>query len=143
MVAEILQIYSYGGQGYDYWRYLFPAYVLGSAGAMLCYFASAVNIVVFAPPEMSGVISAWVQVVAQVSGAVTLAVQAAFETEDFADWMQSAGRTFWFVFAWVAVLGLQYVIFYTKPGTPEEEHELARKRIAETGKGEGVIVEEA
>lgn len=25
LVAEVLQIYSYGGRGYDYWRYCFVA----------------------------------------------------------------------------------------------------------------------
>lgn len=25
MIASVLQIYSYGGRGYDYWRYCFPA----------------------------------------------------------------------------------------------------------------------
>jgi hypothetical protein len=110
---------------------------------MLAYFGSAISVVVYAPPEMSGVISAWVQVVAQVGGAVALAVQAAFETEDLSNWMTSAGRTFWFIVAWVAVLGLQYRILWRRPGTPEEEHALARARIAATGKGEGVILEDA
>lgn len=62
IVAEILQVYSYGGQGYDYWRYCFPAFVLGSAGAMICYFGSAINVIAYAPPEMSGVMGAWTQV---------------------------------------------------------------------------------
>ena len=43
--------------------------------------------------------------------------------------------------AWVAVLAIQYVIFYKKPGTPEEEHERSRQRIRESGKGEGVLAE--
>jgi hypothetical protein len=140
IAAELLMIYSYGGQGYDYWRYVFPAFVLGSAGAMITYFGSAISVLVYAPPEMSGVISAWTQVVAQVGGAVALAVQAAFETTDLADWMKGAGRTFWFVLAWIAVLGLQYVIFWRKPGTPVEEHDLARRRIAAKGMDEGVSV---
>lgn len=106
---------------------------------MITYFASAISVLVYAPPEMSGVISAWTQVVAQVGGAVALAVQAAFESEDLSDWMKSAGRTFWFILAWVAVLGLQYSIFWRKPGTPLEEHELARKRIQEKGKDVGVV----
>lgn len=106
---------------------------------MITYFGSAISVLVYSPPEMSGVISAWTQVVAQVGGAIALAVQAAFETEDLADWMKSAGRTFWFILAWSAVLGLQYRILWRRPGTPAEEHEMARKRIAQTGKGEGVI----
>lgn len=72
MGASVIQIYSYGGAGWDYWKYLFPAYVMGSTGAMIVYFGSAISVVVYAPPEMSGVISAWSQVVSQVGGAIAL-----------------------------------------------------------------------
>jgi hypothetical protein len=41
VAAELLQIYSDGGLGMNYWKYCFPAYILGSAGAMAIYFASA------------------------------------------------------------------------------------------------------
>lgn len=44
--------------------------------------------------------------------------------------------------AWVAVLAIQFVIFYKTPGTPEEEHERARQRIRESGKSEGIVGEE-
>lgn len=32
----------------------------------------------------------------------------------------------------------QFLIFYKTPGTPDEEHEAARKRIRESGKDAGV-----
>ena len=41
IIAEILQVYSDGGLGMNYWKYCFPAYILGSAGAAITYFASA------------------------------------------------------------------------------------------------------
>lgn len=41
IIAEILQVFSNGGHGTDYWRYCFPAFVLGSAGAVMTFFASA------------------------------------------------------------------------------------------------------
>lgn len=72
-------------------------------------------------------------------GAIALAVQGAFESKDPSDWQGSAGKTFWFMFAWVAVLGLQYSIFWRRPGSPAEEHALARKRIADKGISEGVV----
>jgi hypothetical protein len=87
-----------------------------------------INIVSYCPPEMGGVIGAWVQVVAQVGGAICLAVQAAFD-KDITNWKQSGARAYWFMLAWAAVLCLQYGVFYKQPGTPEEEHEKARKRI--------------
>lgn len=83
---------------------------------------------------MGGVAGAWTQVLAQIGGAVTLAVQAAFD-DDILNWKKSGARAYWFLIAWTALLAGQYVVFYKRPGTPEEEHEKARQRIMET-KGE-------
>lgn len=74
----------------------------------------------------------------QVAGAITLAVQASFEGDGVADWNKAGRRSFYFQIAWTAVLLLQFLIFYRKPGTPDEEHEAARKRIRESGKDAGV-----
>ena len=82
---------------------------------------------------MAGVAGAWTQVLAQVGGAVALAVQAGLQTDNLSDWPKSSGRAYWFMVAWVAVLSLQYVIFYRKPEGVAEEHEKARKRIREAG----------
>ena len=61
MVAEVLQIYSGGGNGYDYWRFCFPAYILGSVGAVICFMASAINIITYCPPEMAGELDVFTQ----------------------------------------------------------------------------------
>jgi hypothetical protein len=79
---------------------------------------------------MAGVAGAWTQVVAQIGGAVTLAVQAGFEG-NHGDWRSTFGRSFWFMFGWIALLCGQFVILYKQPGTPAEEHENARRRIME------------
>lgn len=149
-------VYSDGGRGMKYWSFVFPAFVsatlqyrirtptddshqlLGSSGAIISYFASAVNLISYCPPEMAGVAGAWTQVLAQIGGAICLAVQAGLQTNNLADWKQSSGRAFWFLVAWVAVLAITYVVFHREPGTPEEEHELARKRIKDAGIDEGV-----
>ncbi|EIW70400.1 hypothetical protein TREMEDRAFT_28441 [Tremella mesenterica DSM 1558] len=138
IIAEILQSQSNGGLGNDYWRFCFPAFVIGSAGAILLFFASAINLITYCPPEMAGVASAWTQVVAQVGGSVCLAVQAGMET-NLAVWKQSGARAFYFLLAWAAVLCFQFLIFYKTPGTPAEEHDATRKRIAASGKDLGVI----
>ncbi|KAK4693046.1 hypothetical protein P7C70_g9008, partial [Phenoliferia sp. Uapishka_3] len=123
MIAEILVYFSNGGVGMDYWKFVFPGFLLGSAGAILTYFGSAINVIQNCPPEM-----------AQVGGALLLGVQAGLQ-KPFATtkWKKSGARAFWFGFAWVFVLALQFVWAYKEPGTPEEEHELARKRIKEAG----------
>jgi hypothetical protein len=54
IVAEILQVFSDGGVGKGYWRYDFPAFLLGSAGAVLAFMAASINLITFCPPEMAG-----------------------------------------------------------------------------------------
>jgi hypothetical protein len=142
IVAEVLQIYSDGGLHMDYWKYCFPAFILGSAGAMMSYFAAAINLIIYCPPEMAGVASAWTQVMAQVGGAVTLAVQAGLDVsgEGFFDWKKTSGRAYWFMIAWVAVLAGQYAILYRDAGDPTEEHERTRQRIKDANEDEGVFL---
>lgn len=41
ILAYILMVFSNGGLGLDYWKYCFPAFIVGSGGAMLVYFASS------------------------------------------------------------------------------------------------------
>ena len=122
----------------DYWRYCFPAFVIGSVGAILMFFASSINLISYCPPEMAGVAGAWTQVLAQVGGSVTLGVQAGLQT-NLLDWRKSSGRAYWFMLAWIAAGALQYVIFYKPYGTVEEEHEATRQRIKESGKNLGTI----
>ncbi|OCF36546.1 efflux protein EncT [Kwoniella heveanensis CBS 569] len=139
IAAELLQVFSNGGAGKDYWRFCFPAYIIGSAGAVITYFASAINLISYCPPEMAGVAGAWTQVVAQIAGAITLAVQASFEGDGIRDWKMAGRRSFYFQIAWTAILTIQYLVFYKQPGTPEEEHEAARKRIRDSGKDAGLL----
>jgi hypothetical protein len=63
-------------------------------------------------------------------------VQAGLQT-NLVDWREPNGRAYWFTIAWVTVLTLQYVVFYKTPGTPEEEHEAARRRIQEWARMRG------
>nr|XP_019013488.1 efflux protein EncT [Kwoniella pini CBS 10737]OCF52269.1 efflux protein EncT [Kwoniella pini CBS 10737] len=141
IAAELLQVFSDGGAGKDYWKYCFPAFILGSAGAVVTYFASAINLISYCPPEMAGVAGAWTQVMAQIAGAITLAVQASFEGAGISNWKLVGRRSFYFQIAWTAILVIQYLVFYKTPGTPEEEHEATRQRIAAKGGDSGVISE--
>lgn len=40
MIAYVLLALCNGGLGLDYWRFCFPAFLLGSAGAIMSYVAS-------------------------------------------------------------------------------------------------------
>jgi len=67
-----------------------------------------------------------------------LAVQAGLQTSNPADWTTSGARAFWFMLAWVAILALQYIVFYKTPETQEREHEMARQRMKEAN-GEEIL----
>ncbi|KAL8283968.1 hypothetical protein RQP46_005081 [Phenoliferia psychrophenolica] len=133
MIAEVLQVYSDGGSGMNYWKFCFPAFILGSAGAIMSIFASSINLIQSCPPEKAGVTGAWVQVLSQVGGSVCIAVQAGLQGSDYKVWSSSAANGYWFVFAYTGVLALQYVIFYKTPASTEEEHERARLRMKDPG----------
>lgn len=82
--------------------------------------------------------SAWTQVLAQVGGAICLAVQAGLQGPDISDWKNGGSRGFWFMFAWTAVCAGQFVILYKEPQSIEVEHELARERIRASNLDEGI-----
>ncbi|WWC89219.1 uncharacterized protein L201_004137 [Kwoniella dendrophila CBS 6074] len=131
--AEVLQIFSEGGNGSDYWKFCFPSFIIGSFGAMLIYVACTINLITYGPPSMAGVFGAWTNVLAQVGGAITMAVQAGLQdtTNKPPKWSLSGSRTCYFLIGWVTVLAIQFLVFFKQPGTPEEEQELAMKRIME------------
>ncbi|TYJ53579.1 hypothetical protein B9479_005784 [Cryptococcus floricola] len=129
VIAEVLQLKSEGGHGTDYWRFIFPAFVLGSAGGMIVIFASQINLVQMCPPEMAGVAAAWISVLFQVGGALTLAVMSGLESTNPSTFMQSGAKVCYFIIGYTIVLAGIYVGFYKTPKSLEEEHKEARERI--------------
>ncbi|TYJ53578.1 hypothetical protein B9479_005783 [Cryptococcus floricola] len=129
VIAEVLQIKSAGGPGQDYWRFVFPAFVLGSAGGMMVIFASQINLVQMCPPEMAGVAGAWVSVLFQVGGALTMAVMSGLESSHPTSFMEAGGKVYYFIIGYTILLAGIYVAFYRTPKPLGEEHEAARRRI--------------
>ncbi|KAL7421600.1 hypothetical protein Q5752_003369 [Cryptotrichosporon argae] len=136
-VAQILQYFSDGGSGKNYWKYCFPAFIIGSGGAIAAYLTSAIAIITYCPPESGGVAGAWTQVVAQIGGAVALAVQSGLEQPILTEWKPNA-RAYWYELALFGVVGTAFLVFYKTPGTPEDEHEAARRRIRASNGDAGV-----
>ncbi|KAL1407889.1 hypothetical protein Q8F55_007325 [Vanrija albida] len=130
MTAEALMYFSDGGKHMDYWKFCFPAFVIGSMGAISVFMASGINLISFCPPEMGGVAGAWTQGLAQVGSAIALGVQAGLEGTELADWKHNA-RSFWYEFAALALVATVYAVFYSEPRGTLEEHSLTRERIAE------------
>nr|XP_019046433.1 hypothetical protein I302_05182 [Kwoniella bestiolae CBS 10118]OCF25363.1 hypothetical protein I302_05182 [Kwoniella bestiolae CBS 10118] len=132
-IALILMVFSDGGEGNKYWRFVFPAFVLGGFGAMITHYTTAISIVTYSPPEGAGVSGTFINTVAQIGASLALSVQAGLQDTSDAvpTWENSGSRTWHFMIAWTTVLGLQFTIFFKPPGTPEEEHEATRRRIRE------------
>ncbi|KAL1410473.1 hypothetical protein Q8F55_004484 [Vanrija albida] len=130
MVANVLMYFSDGGTGMNYWKFVFPAFVLGSSGAVVMYMASGINLIAFCPPEMGGVAGAFSQALAQVGGAIGLAMQAGLSRGSHANWKRDA-TSYWYQLVATALVAVIYVVCYSTPSTAEEEHRLTRERIAE------------
>ncbi|KAG1841900.1 major facilitator superfamily domain-containing protein [Suillus subalutaceus] len=79
MVATVLLALG-GGNPQDYWSYIFPAFVLGSAGAMLTYTHTNIAIFQAAPSSMVGTVGAIFNGALQFGSAIGLAGVSSIET---------------------------------------------------------------
>jgi len=113
-VGLILLIFSQGGNGDDYWRFVFTGFVIGSFGAILTFLALNVSIVQAVPPQASGVAGALLQVCLQIGAVIGLSVQAGLYSRvdnDLSNWKGSQFG-FWFIFAWMIITGIAILIFF-------------------------------
>ncbi|KIJ13611.1 hypothetical protein PAXINDRAFT_44947, partial [Paxillus involutus ATCC 200175] len=69
-----------GGQPDQYWSYVFPAFALGSGGAMLTYTHTNIPIFQVAPASMAGTVGAMLNGALQFGSAIGLAAVGPIET---------------------------------------------------------------
>jgi hypothetical protein len=111
--------------GTDYWRYLFPGQIVGSAGMMVVFTGVNVGIMTTVPSEMAGVAGAMLQVALQVGSAVALSIQAGLFTihpgglEDF----RNPQISFYFVIGWGIVWLVGFLVWYRQPKADEADEE--------------------
>ncbi|KAJ8581984.1 MFS general substrate transporter [Rhizopogon salebrosus TDB-379] len=118
MVSTILMAFG-GGKPEDYWPYVFPAFVLGSSGAMLTYTHANIAIFQATPSSMAGTVGAIFNSALQFGSAIGLAAMVSIETSVQATHGGSheyAGRasSFWFLFGFVALQFISISIFYDR-----------------------------
>ncbi|OAX40409.1 MFS general substrate transporter [Rhizopogon vinicolor AM-OR11-026] len=118
MVAAILLALG-GGEPENYWPYMFPALVVGTAGGILTYVHA--NIVIFqvAPSSMAGTVGATFNGTLQCGSAVGLAAVTSIETSVEATHggpQEYAGRAtaFWFLLGIVVLEFISISIFYDR-----------------------------
>ncbi|KAG2355276.1 major facilitator superfamily domain-containing protein [Suillus spraguei] len=118
MVATLLLALG-GGKPENYWPFVFPAFVLGSAGVMVAF--SHTNIAIFqaAPSSMSSTVGAMYNGALQFGSAIGLAAITSIETSVEATHGGSheyAGRaaSFWFILGIVTLQSILISIFYDR-----------------------------
>jgi MFS family permease len=120
IVGYILFTRSGTQVGADYWRYLFPAFLIGSAGNFTMFNATSVGVMISVPPEMAGVAGAVLQVAFQIGSAVGLAVQSGLETINPGSIsnFENVQASFYFEMGWEIVWVIAFLIFYRPKKTP-------------------------
>ncbi|KAL1942302.1 hypothetical protein VTO73DRAFT_6366 [Trametes versicolor] len=125
IIATILLAFADGPE--RYWPFIFPAFVLGSAGAMLTYTHTNIAIFRTSPTSMAGTVGAIFNGALQLGSAIGISAVGSIETSVEARNGGSesyAGRAaaFWFLLAIVGIEFLALLVFYrrSKEGTAEE-----------------------
>ncbi|KAH9895729.1 MFS general substrate transporter [Cubamyces lactineus] len=110
-----------------YWSFIFPAFVLGSAGAMLTYTHTNIAIFRTSPASMAGTVGAIFNGALQLGSAVGISAVGSIESSVEATHGGShsyAGRaaSFWFLLAIVCVEFISMLVFYrrSKEGLAQE-----------------------
>lgn len=106
--------------GTNYWRYLFPAFLIGSAGNMAAFTGTNVAIMTSVPAEMSGVTGAILQVGLQLGGTIAFAVQAGMLTVNPGglENPENLRASLYFQMGWAALWLIMFLAFYRNPKQP-------------------------
>ncbi|TXT09246.1 hypothetical protein VHUM_02720 [Vanrija humicola] len=113
--------------GKDYWRWLFPAFIIGSGGNAACFSAANVAVMVSSPPEMAGVTGAVLQVSLQVGAAVAFAVQAGLLTlhPGGVSNVDNIHASFYFQIGWLLLTLIGFLATYRPSKGPASDPEAA------------------
>ncbi|BEI80665.1 hypothetical protein CcaverHIS002_0111940 [Cutaneotrichosporon cavernicola] len=100
--------------GKDYWRFIFPGMLLGSAGNMAAFIGTNVAIMTSVPAEMSGVTGAVLQVGLQLGATIGFATQAGLLTvnEGGLSNPENLRASFYFQLGWCALFLIMFLVFY-------------------------------
>ncbi|OJA18472.1 hypothetical protein AZE42_04978 [Rhizopogon vesiculosus] len=145
MVATMLLAF-HGGKPEDYWPYVFPAFALGSSGAMLIFAHGSIAIFQAVPPSMAGTVGAIFNSALQFGSAIGIAIMTSIETSVEATHggsQEYAGRAaaFWFLAGIIVLQLISISVYYDrstdhKPKHEHSEHALAHLSTDSKGKHE-------
>ena len=121
--GSMLFAFSGGGHGSDYWRYMFPGQIIGTAGGMIVFIGMNTAIIQSFPVEFAGVGGSFANILFQVGGVIGIAVQAGLiSTGDgtIEDWTGSA-NSYYFTSAYIMATGIIFVLWYRQEKMPHHE----------------------
>ncbi|KAG2072282.1 MFS general substrate transporter [Suillus decipiens] len=128
MVATVLLALG-GGKPQDYWLYIFPAFALGSAGAMVTYTHTNIAIFQATPSHMAGTVGAIFNGALQFGSAIGLAGVSSIQTSvevirGGSHEYNGRSAAFWFIFAVVSIQFISVSLFYDRSmdHTPQPKH---------------------
>ncbi|OCF30724.1 efflux protein EncT [Kwoniella heveanensis CBS 569] len=121
--GSMLFAYSDGGAGKDYWRFMFPAQVIGTAGGMIVFIGMNTSIIQAFPLEFAGVGGSFANIIFQVGGVIGISVQAGLlSTGDgtIEDWTGSRNGYF-FTGGYILFTGIVFLIWFQQSKMPKLE----------------------
>ncbi|KAI0791391.1 major facilitator superfamily domain-containing protein [Abortiporus biennis] len=133
MVSTILEAFT--DSPHKYWSFVFPAFILGTSGAMFTYTHTFIAIFRATPSSMAGTVGAIFNCALQLGSAIGLAVDISIQTSvetRVGDPTTYKGKaaSFWFLFAIICIEFFSILVFYRvdvekkdeeNPKNPEKE----------------------
>ncbi|KAF8583734.1 MFS general substrate transporter [Ramaria rubella] len=122
-----------------YWNFVFPGFLIGSAGMTIIF--AGVNVAVFAvtPPEVAGVVGAIFQCALQLGGSAGAAIATSIQTSvqvnhGGPDGFQGRAAGLWFVFAVnaLSMLGVAFLMKNTVPPAKKPKTEKSQPAVEKT-----------
>lgn len=122
-------IFPFANSKERYWPYVFPAFTIGSAGAMLAYQHGNIAIFRSTPPRIAGTVGAMynsaLQLGSSVGAAIITSIETSIEKQTPTGRVEYQGRAaaFWFLLAVVFVEAIAVLVFYRPRRTEHVEEE--------------------
>ncbi|WVW85472.1 hypothetical protein I302_107510 [Kwoniella bestiolae CBS 10118] len=113
LIGSLLFAFCDGGAGANYWKYVFPGLVIGTAGGIIAYISANTCIIQAFPISYAGISGSFANVVFQVGGVIGVAIQAGLlNTGDgtLEDWTGSRNSYF---FAGAVIIASGLVMLFT------------------------------
>ncbi|WWC63441.1 uncharacterized protein I303_106043 [Kwoniella dejecticola CBS 10117] len=126
LVGSLLFAFSDGGDGMNYWKFIFPGMIIGVAGGIIGYIAANTCIIQAFPISYAGISGSFANVVFQVGGVVGVAIQSGLLNTGngtIEDWTGSR-NSYFFSGSFVILGGLVMLVFFREKRLEPDQEEV-------------------